>query len=291
MSEAESLSRAGAEFLGFTLTPGHWLSGGDEARVLRVEGRGDAWVLHASAPWRTPAELAWVHRLTRHVHQRVPEAVAPVQRNGTAVFQWRSRQVAVFRCVEGGPLDRDDDRLREQAARLLAEVHSSVSDWSGGERPPPAAGAPVPPDPPEQLVDVDLDAWWVETAPGLVRSPTHGDYYRANLLCRDGALVGIIDWHEACAQPTLLELAGATFELCKNESNGLDVGRARRFVADYRAANGPVPDAEIELLLPAMRVWVRSDALTSLAWGSHPEDAYVQGQIDAFAALADTRIL
>ena len=94
----------------------------------------------------------------------------------------------------------------------------------------------------------------------------------------------------AAHAPQALELAGATFEFCKDEQHVLSMSRAREFVVDYRAAGGPVDAREIDLLMGLMRIWLRRDALGSLAWGSTLEDAYVQGQVRAFHALVDASL-
>lgn len=125
---------------------------------------------------------------------------------------------------------------------------------------------------------------------GLTLAPTHGDYYRGNLLCRDRQLVGIIDWHDAQVDPLSVELAAATFELCKDESHALHPDRARGFVRAYLESGGPVPVEEAEHLISLMRVWIRSDAARSLHLAAEEaERAYALRQIDAFHALREIR--
>ena len=99
---------------------------------------------------------------------------------------------------------------------------------------------PAQPADPNALHDPALDEWWASVGPGLTRGPTHGDYYRRNLLCTGGRIVGVIDWHDASIRSLAVELAGATFELCRSDEHVLQCDWADEFVASYRSAGGPV---------------------------------------------------
>ncbi len=153
-------------------------------------------------------------------------------------------------------------------------------------RPAPGKGAPALPASADDLDDPDLDAWW-ERVRDLEWSagPTHGDYYRRNLLCANGEIVGIIDWNDAVVRPLAVELAGATFELCRDDEHLLHTDRAEEFVAAYRDAGGPVPEREIEMLGPLMRMWIRDDVRGSLACEGDASSDYVTKQIRAFRHL------
>ena len=145
---------------------------------------------------------------------------------------------------------------------------------------------------PPGLEDTELDDWWATVKnQGILTSATHGDYYRGNILCEGNEITGVIDWHDAKIQPTVLELAGATFELCKNDEHDLQVELANDFIASYRAAKGPVPAHEIQQLLPFIRLWVRYDAIGSLTFNAintrtydrDGADKYVQNQIRRYS--------
>ena len=197
-----SLVRAAEPFLGAAAQSCEWVEGGDEALVLRVATDLGAVVLHASPPWRTRAELEWVHSVVRQAHERVPEAIAPFERRGRTAFEWQGRLVAAFPFIAGETLDRDDPVLRAAAARLLAHLHAALLDFAAGVRPESGAQRPVPPADPDDLRDPALDAWWRSIrAQGFIEAPTHGDYYRRNLLCADRRIVGVIDWHDAAFAP------------------------------------------------------------------------------------------
>ena len=103
---------------------------------------------------------------------------------------------------------------------------------------------------------------------GFLSSATHGDYHRRNLLCENGEVVAVIDWHDAVVRPLAVELSSAVFELCTDDEHRLQLDRADEFVATYLAAGGPASDDEIEILLPLIRLWIRDDVRSSLACGS-----------------------
>ncbi|HYT73367.1 MAG TPA: phosphotransferase [Vicinamibacterales bacterium] len=279
--------RAAEPFLGALAQSAEWLEGGDEALVLRVVTDLGAVVLHASPPWRTRKELEWVHAVVRHAHTRVPEVVTPFERFGRTAFEWQGRLVAAFPFVAGEPFDRDDAVLRADAARLLALIHTALLDCPAGPRPESRALNPVPPADLADLNDPALDAWWLAIrGQGFIVAPTHGDYYRRNLLCENRRIVGVIDWHDSSIRPAALELAGATFELCRNDEHVLQFDRADTFIELYRAAGGPVANREVEFLLPLIRLWIRNDVRSSLAHGGDVSDNYVAKQMRAFRELA-----
>jgi Ser/Thr protein kinase RdoA (MazF antagonist) len=112
----------------------------------------------------------------------------------------------------------------------------------------------------------------------------HGDFYRGNLLARDGAVRAILDWDDARMEPLLLETAGATFEFSRDRAHRLDPDRARRFLSAYLSAGGPLTRQELRWFGVAMRVWVRRDARVSLAYAPGSSD-YVSLQARAFREL------
>jgi Ser/Thr protein kinase RdoA (MazF antagonist) len=286
-SIARSLVHAAESFVGTIAPRFQWLEGGDEALVLRAESVYGPIVLHVSPPWRTRAELVWAHAAARHARTHVPEVVAPIEHRAGTVFEWRGRPVAAFPFIAGEMLETDDPRLRADAARLLAAIHTTLQDFAGGPRPEPDGDRPVARADPAALHDPALDAWWMSaSSAGFTVGPTHGDYYRRNLLCANGRIVGVIDWHDASVRPLALELAGATFELCRNDEHVLSYDRAHEFVAAYCAAGGPISTREIEMMLPLIRVWLRDDVRSSLAYGARVDHPYVVKQMRAFGKLA-----
>jgi Ser/Thr protein kinase RdoA (MazF antagonist) len=205
--------------------------------VWRVESGAGPLALRAAARWRTAAELAWVHELTRYAARTMepPVVVASLAAtDGSTFFWWEGCAFALFPLVHGETLDRENEALRRQAAHLLAQVHRELARWPS---PPASPAAPVHwprlPDPPA-IVDHDLDAWhahWSRAvAPGLPAGPVHGDYYRRNLLCRGQQIVGLIDWDDARLDVHLDELAWSVGELATVDG-GVRLDRARRCVS------------------------------------------------------------
>ena len=265
------------------------LSGGEEASVYQLDADAGAIVLHIAPAWRTRDELTWVHRLIQQVKTHVPEAVVPLGTPGQTVIELDGHLAAVYPFVEGTRLDREDPALCAQAAQCLARIHLATSSGSIAPRPvsPTAPQANLP----EALKDPSLDAWWQSSeVAALRRASIHGDYYRGNLLCRDRQLVGVLDWHDAHVAPLALELAAATFELCKTDAHTLNLDRAADFVQAYRDADGPVPLHELAFLIPLMRVWIREDARRALLHSDTPvELAYAEQQVEAFQTLRTLR--
>lgn len=282
---ALSLCATAAAFLGQELSPGEWLVGGDEALVLRADGDGVVFVLHASPARLSRAELAWSHAVAKHAGRTVPEVVTAIGRDGETLSAWRDHHLAVYPFVEGSHVNRDDPAHRLGAARLLAKLHRGLLDWAGGPRPQaahPLSGVPTPPG----LSDEGLDDWWRTVGDGALTTVTHGDYYRRNLICRGQTIVGVIDWHDATIAPLALELAGATFEFCRDAEHELDIGKAQDFANAYREGGGPVQAWEMASLPRFMRLWLRRDVALNLAVGAAADDPYIQRQIEAFQRLA-----
>ena len=280
------LKNALERFLGVPVD--HWapLTGGYEARVFRVDSEGGPLAVHVSPSWRTRTELAWIHALAQHAAKAVSQVVCPIAKNGGTFFEVDDELVAVYPFIDGNVLDRRDSGLRLQAALLLAAIHRSLLDWPVGQRPSGRLGRlDQPPDPPE-LRDRALDEWWRQVqARGVHHSATHGDYYLGNLLCKNGSITGIIDWHEASIGPLAMELANATFELCSDDEHHLQFDWAENFVRAHLKAGGPISSEEVRNLLPLMRLWLREDARYSLTYDTDADD-YAQKQIRAFVELA-----
>jgi Ser/Thr protein kinase RdoA (MazF antagonist) len=122
MIDEPGLVQAAESFADRRLRAVGWLDGGDEALVLCLDGGGSRFVLHASPPWRTLAELEWVHAVVRHARGAVPQAVVPLERGGRTVFEWEDRCVALFPFIDGTMLDRESaSRAGKGRARASSE--------------------------------------------------------------------------------------------------------------------------------------------------------------------------
>jgi Ser/Thr protein kinase RdoA (MazF antagonist) len=253
------------------------LGGGYKNELLRY---GDA-VLRLETT--TLESAVWERDLLEFLAARVPEAVVPI---AGPVFWEDGRVATLLPFLDGVPLDRDDQGQRRELARLLARVHLTGLEWTGGQRP----GASSWPE--RNLVCND---WWdwtlvekpaplvaayeeltafVADPPQLREGIVHGDVYRANLLMRGGRVVGVIDWEDARADWLAWELANATWEVCK-VGDALDEARAAAFVGAYVDARGP---GETEPLVRLVRCRLVADllySLTSKARGNAYDQSYV----------------
>lgn len=264
--------------------PDVWLEGGDEALVLKALGAGQQYVLHASPPRLSREQLIWCHAVSSYAAKSVPQAVAPLERNGATLTEWRGQLISVFPYVDGSLASRRNASHRIAAAQSLAAIHRVLLDWSGGPRPSVNASA-TEQNSPLLMADAELDAWWHDAQPRALTSVIHGDFYPRNLICEGDAIAGVIDWHDATVAPLALELAGATFEFCRDEAHAVDMTSAQAFVAAYHEAGGPVPPHEIDDLMYYLRLWLRRDVALNLACGANEDDPYIARQIALFRQL------
>lgn len=80
-----------------------------------------------------------------------------------------------------------------------------------------------------------------------------GDYWRNNLLVNEGEVCAVLDWDDCQGEWLVYELGRATWEFCKDSRrHTLNRPKAVRFLQAYQAAEGPVPAAEFDLLLPCI---------------------------------------
>lgn len=242
--------------------------------------------------------VAWEHELLAFLAHDVPEVVAPLTaRDGSTFSATDGVVVSVLPFIPGGPLDRDDEDQRLHLARLLARLHWVGASW---KRPRPGRPSVAETDlvvnawwdyrivekPPVLARAFELTCEWLAAAPPLARGAVHGDVCRANLRVRDGRIAGVVDWEEARVDWPALELANATWEVCKDESrDALDPGRADAFLAAYAAAGGP---GEREPFEPLLRFRLVADALyslTSKARGEPYDPGYVSHLLRALEHL------
>ena len=223
-------------YVGASLVSWSALHGGDEGIVYRVDLASESFVVRVAPQWETHARLEWAAQVATHAARSVPSVVAPLPIGSAHTTSMHGRAATLFPFVQGSHLNRDHPPHRYDAAKQLAAIHSALLDFPIAG-PSQNAVAHMP----SELFDRRLDEWLVGTD-ALLNGVAHGDYYRRNLLCRNDAIVGIVDWVDASRRPLILEVAGATFELCKDDSHNLHFDRADEFILNYQEANGPVPD-------------------------------------------------
>ncbi len=272
---------------GLTLHDASRIEQGDEATVWRVETDQGPRIVHMGPAWRSSEELDWTHRVIRHAAAGAPQAIPPLPApDGATFFGHDGRPVTLFEFIDGDPLDPGDGALIDDSARVLACIHSTLAEWSGGPRPPTGPDAPGvwgPADDPCELVDRELDRWWAAASGALRTGLVHGDYYPRNLLCREGRLVGVVDWHEAQAAPIAGEVAWAAWEAGHDEQLRLLSDRAARFLQAYGVGAPSFPVA-----VSLMRVWLRENVRYGLALaqpGQPADEHHLALQLRAFVEL------
>lgn len=263
-------------------TPPVPLEGGYANEVHRL---GEV-VLRLAPAGSTNAELAYEHELVAQLAAAVPEIHAPLAAlDGGTYFRLGDRLAAVYPFVPGCHADRRSERQRGRAAEVLARVHGAGLELGAV---PPRPGKPALRDldwRSNWMWDLDqalsfspwpnVEAEWEELGgfvtgcQGLCFGPVHSDYFPGNVIVRHGVVRAVIDWDHAKPEWLVWELARSLWEFCKDKRrHALRSDRAVSFLAAYRAAGGPVPKEEAELLIPFMRCIRLEELLHHLTEGA-----------------------
>ena len=206
--------------------------------------------------------LAALHRLGLPVPE--PYLFADAATGPYVVMDW----------VDGSTELADDDlpRALDQMARFLAELHAvdarslALPEVEPIEDPLVAIRSCLPSTDVGREVASRLALGDVEqrrNRPVVL----HGDYWPGNVLWRDGRLVAVIDWEDACLGDPLADLATARVELlCRYGDEAMD-----RFTTGYLLAH---QDTIGPLRLDSLPLWdlyVSASALAAMgAWGLDP---------------------
>jgi Ser/Thr protein kinase RdoA (MazF antagonist) len=207
----------------------------------------------------------------------------------------------VFPFVAGRLLDRESLAELDSAAWLLGRLHRVLPEWPN-LRPRPSSPDPVLSSPdvasaaeldqqaavlPDAELDDFLRRW--RAHPRLPAVPIHADFYRGNLLCSDGRVVGLLDWDDARISSREYELAWSVWELAQAPEPGvtLDAGRAARFLTAY-AETGPVDVSDRSFVVPLIRAHLRFEVMRAAAdrqRGMPVDEDYVAREVAAFDSL------
>lgn len=237
------------------------LGGGYHNLVLRA---GDV-VLRIEE--REPASVAWEHELLAWLAPEIPEIVAPIPApDGSTFLVVGARVVSVLPFVAGG------ERTGVELAELLARIHSRGSRWPAAR---PRPGRPAFADldwerndwwdwsvvaKPRELVRAfEHTRAWVTSRPPLTVTPVHGDPAHKNLLVRDGAIAGLIDWEWARLDWAAVEVAVAAWTFAEHDPSA--------FMRAYASAGGPGSSDALE---EGRRIQLLTNALYSLTRAAEP---------------------
>lgn len=247
------------------LTTATRLSGGFANDVYRVDCPGGVpVVVHIKHPPSNAESLDWEHRQLHALGVELPEVLAPLKAlDGSTWFWHGNRPVWLVPWVEGGPAAAEDRCL---AARALGRLHSCSLQPSARpghrrllELPLPEVGE----------YPADFDPWlpglhreraeltrlvtWLERERRPMTGMTHNDIFPGNVLVHRGRLAAVVDWEEADLDWLVWDLASAMWSFCASSGGELGKDTITDFLGAYRAAGGPVPPQEEELIIPLVR--------------------------------------
>lgn len=213
------------------------VSGGWDNQQWRL---GDELAVRLPRTGRAPAllltEQTWLPTLADRLPLPTPVPVRIGRASKLFEHIW-----TVARWVEGEPADRSTitriDASETLAGFLKALHHDAPADApTNASRGIPLAGMEVDPDSWDELIGRDADAVrdvWTRSlaAPAWRGAPRwlHADLHPANVVVRDGMLVGVIDFGDMCAGDPATDLSAAWILL--------PAGAARRFFDAYGQAD------------------------------------------------------
>ncbi len=272
---------------------GEWakLDGGYECDVWRVED----WVVRICPEWRNVEALAYIYRHASLLAKDIPEIVASIKTaQGDDLIQVENHPIAVFPYIAGQPLDRNNDTLLRQSAKLLAQIHMASSHISEStiKLLTPTSDPNLKPleTDPNFIQDSQLDGWYntFMQRSDLPMGLMHGDYYRANILCDGGKILGVIDWDECNYGVLTRELAWAIWEHCHTESgDNLDMSKTIQFLRAYDS-NNRLSAVHYDAIIPLIRYHLRYEIRRSLSMehaGMEWDEDYRQQEIRGFDNL------
>lgn len=283
----ETLLAEVRERYGVVAGSGEAVGGGTASKLWRLDS--DPPVVVRLSQYYKLADQQWSCRVAAEFAAAVPEAIAPLKMTeGEAVFLWQGQPITVWPLVIGVPLDRGNPAERRRAASLLARLHQAA-----GALPSLGHGQPVErvdTDAQQLLPDRELDDW-LQSWPDLSDEQAgwiHRDFFPGNVLCRDGQIVGLVDWDEVEWSPLVNELAWSVWEFCKAPAgDALVLEHALEFLSEYERAGGPVRPSNA--LIPLMRARLRSGiAFWRRVQAADPVED--QAQVAAFSSLRHVRL-
>ncbi|MCL4471165.1 MAG: homoserine kinase [Sulfuricella sp.] len=218
----------------------------------------------------TREELPFFLNLLDHLASHGIPCPRPIASHDNGFLgELNGKPACIVSCLEGKSLDRPDPAHCAQVGEMLADMHLAGKTYR--------AEMPNPRGP----------AWWKTTAPqvlpklsaadsallnqeiayqsqfrfeDLPRGVIHGDLFRDNVLFKDDALSGVIDFYYACSSAWLYDLAITVNDWCVAADGALDAERAAAMLQAYHQTR-PLSATEREawpamLRAGALRFWL-----------------------------------
>jgi Ser/Thr protein kinase RdoA (MazF antagonist) len=275
------------------------LTGGFANDVFRLDGRRAPTVLHIKHPPANADSIDWEHRLLAVVSVHLPVALPPVTAlDGSTWFWHRGRPVWLVPWALGGPAGQAD---RRAVAASLGRLHAcpvQLSARPGHDRllklplPPlrelPAAFGPWLTLIARARAELAEFIGWLERERRPVTGLTHNDIFEGNVLVHQGRLSAVLDWEEADVDWLVWDLASSLWPFCA-DGDRLDQDAVTEFLHSYRAAGGPVPPDEDDLIVPLIRTKRILEVLRAPT-DRHPQWDLQLANLRAYAASANVRI-
>jgi Ser/Thr protein kinase RdoA (MazF antagonist) len=239
------------------------LTGGFANDVFRLDGDGAPTVVHVKHPPVDAASIDWEHHVLATVSNRVPVALPPLAAlDGSTWFLHRERPVWLVPWAPGDPARPTD---RRAVAAFLGRLHSFPAQLKARPGHDRLLKRPLPP---LRELPVAFEPWltliararaeltelvdWLEWERRPVTGLTHNDIFEGNVLVHQGRLSAVLDWEEADVDWLVWDLASTLWPFCADRDQ-LDEDAVTEFLHTYRAAGGPVPPDEDDLIVPLVR--------------------------------------
>jgi Ser/Thr protein kinase RdoA (MazF antagonist) len=220
-------------------------------------------VLHLKHPPVNAASIAWEHGVVTALAHWLPPALAPLPAlDGSTWFWHEGRPVWLVPFAGGAPAAVRD---RDAVAAVLGRLHAApveVTQRPGHDRLlepplPPVRGLPEELAPQvgrlvrarDELTDL---LTWIRQERRPLTGLTHNDIFEGNVLVEQGEVTALLDWEEANLDWLVWDVATSLWPFC-SEGDRLVPDATSRFLDAYRAAGGPLPPGEDDLIVPLVR--------------------------------------
>jgi Ser/Thr protein kinase RdoA (MazF antagonist) len=273
---------------------GRRLTGGYANDVFRIDFVGGSAVVHVKHPPVDAASIAWEHEVVTALADWLPPALPPLPAlDGSTWFWHEGRPVWLVAFAPGAPAAVHD---RDAVAAVLGRLHAAPVEV------PPRPGhgrqltLPLPPvrGLPEEFArqhrhllrarDELTDLLnWIQQERRPITGLTHNDIFEGNVLVEQGRVTALLDWEEANLDWLVWDVASSLWPFC-SVGDRLDTDATSAFLRAYRAAGGPVPPHEDDLIVPLVRAKRLLEVLRAPT-DRHPRWSLQRANLRAYSAL------